>query len=153
MKINVERMRYKNDSTSFWFAILGLVFDIIQFSIIYSNSYLQSLTGKAGFKYWTIGLDVVINILFMLAVFYMAEELKTYHRKWNICAVFLAVFQIVRIFFFPKSMHTNEFITDKQFNIVVICLVASSACFIITTIVSMVKSTMLANFLKKVENK
>lgn len=149
MKINVERMRYKNDSVSFLLCMLGLVFNVIQFILIYANCYLQTMTGKEGFGYYTIGLDILYNIVFMLVVFYAAEELKTYHIGWTIATLIIGIFQLVRIGGFPTSILENGFYDDKLFHTIEIYYILSAVCFFIATAVSFTKSTLLKSFLKK----
>ena len=151
MKINVERMRYKNDSLSFTLCMLALIADVIQFTLIYSNSVLSSLTGVAGFNYYTIGIDIIVNILFMLFAFYVGEELKTYHIKWAIAPIIMGVLQIYRIFDFPKSMMKFGFITEKLYRVCVICLVFSAVCLFIASVNTFIKSTMLNRYLKTVD--
>lgn len=148
MKINVERMRYKNDSLSFLLCMLALITDVIQFMIIYSNSYLTAVSDKSNFKYYTIGIDIVVNILFMLFAFYVGEELKTYHKKWAIAPVIMGALQIFRITNFPKSMMEYSYITQKQYTICVVCLALSAIFMFVAAANSFARCTMLNNFLK-----
>ena len=148
MKINVERMRYKNDSLSFWMCIFGLVFNVIQFIQIYANCYLQTLTGKEGFNYWIIGVDILYNILLILIAFYMAEELKTYHIRWTAAALIVGILQIVRIGIFPRIMFENEFYGEALYTRVKILYVLSALSFVAAAVIAFVKSTMLRRFLR-----
>ncbi|MCQ2536786.1 MAG: hypothetical protein MJ124_00130 [Lachnospiraceae bacterium] len=148
MKINVERMRYKNDSLSFTLCMFALVADIVQFMIIYSNSYLTDITGKSGFSFYIIGIDIVVNILFMLFAFYVGEELKTYHMKWAVAPVLMGALQIFRMFDFPKKMMEAGYITDKQYTICAICLLISAVCMFIAAVNSFVKCSLLNKLLK-----
>lgn len=149
MKLNVERMRYKNDSFSFWMCMLSLICDVIQFMFIYSNIYLQTLTGKGEFKYYMIGVDVVVNILFMLAAFYIGEELKTYHRNWALVAALVGIVQLVRIGIFPAQLLQFEFITNALHTKIKILMILSALFMFAAAVISFIKSTMLMNFLKK----
>lgn len=148
MKINVERMRYKNDSLSFLLCMIALIADVVMFSLIYSNSVLTSLTGVQGFKYYTIGIDIIVNILFMLFAFYVGEELKTYHIKWAIAPVIMGALQVYRIFDFPKTMRDFGFITEKIYTVCVICLIVSAVSLLAAAVNTFIKGTMLSNFLK-----
>lgn len=148
MKINVERMRYKNDSMTFWLCMFGMVFNIVHFIQVHANCYLQTMTGKEGLQYVYIGLDILYNILFMLVVFYMAEELKTYHVKWNIAAVIIGILQLFRIGWFPKIMYDNAFYGDELFGSIKMFLILSALCFFATAVVSTFKSTLLIRFIK-----
>lgn len=148
MKINVERMRYKNDTLSFWFCMFALIADIVQFIIIYSNSYLTAVTGQSGFKYYLIGIDIIVNILFMLFAFYVGEELKTYHIKWAVAPIIMGVIQLVRIPGFPKTMTDFEYITAAHYRTVVICLILSAVFMFAAAVNSLVRCTLLNRFLK-----
>ena len=148
MKINVERMRYKNDSISFMLCMFGLIFNVVQFIQIHANCYLQTMTGKEGFNYYDIGVDILYNILFMLIVFYMAEELKTYHKNWSYVALIIGILQLLRINWFPKTMFDNGFYDAAVLRWVEFFYILSAACFFIAAAVSFTKSTMLAAFLK-----
>ena len=151
MKINVERMRYKNDSLSFLLCMTALIADVVMFSLIYSNSVLTSLTGVQGFNYYTIGIDIIVNILFMLFAFYVGEELKTYHIKWAIAPILMGLLQLYRIFDFPKSMMQFGFITEKIYRICVICLIFSAVCLFVASVNTFIKATLLNRFLKNVD--
>lgn len=148
MKINVERMRYKNDSVSFFLCMVGLIFNIIQFIQIYANCYLQTMTGKAGFNYVDIGIDILYNIVFMLVVFYMAEEMKTYHRNWAIVALVIGVLQLFRIGWFPTTMFEQGFYGEDVLSRVKLFYICSAASFFLAFVLSFIKSTMLSHFLK-----
>lgn len=148
MKINVERMRYKNDTLSFWFCMLALLADIVQFIIIYSNSYLTAVTGQSGFNYYLIGIDIVVNILFMLFAFYVGEELKTYHIKWAVAPIVMGVIQLVRIPGFPKTMMKFGYITAKHYRTVIICLILSAVILFAAAANSFVRCTLLNRFIK-----
>ena len=148
MKINVERMRYKNDSLSFLLCMIALIADIVMFSLIYSNSILTSLTGVQGFSYYTIGIDIIVNTLFMLFAFYVGEELKTYHIKWAIAPIIMGVIQLYRITDFPRDMRDFGFITEKLYLTCVVCLVLSALCLFAASVNTFIKATMLNNYLK-----
>lgn len=148
MKINVERMRYKNDTLSFWLCMFALIADIVQFMIIYSNSYLTAVTGQSGFKYYLIGIDIIVNILFMLFAFYVGEELKTYHIKWAVAPVIMGIIQLVRIPNFPKTMMEFEYITASHYRTVTICLIISAICVFAAAINSFIRCTLLNRFIK-----
>lgn len=148
MKINVERMRYKNDTLSFWFCMFALMADIVQFMIIYSNSYLTAVTGQSGFKYYLIGIDIIVNILFMLFAFYVGEELKTYHKKWIVAPVIMGIIQLVRIPNFPKTMMEFEYITASHYRTVTICLIVSAVFAFAAAVNSLVRCTLLGRFMK-----
>ena len=63
-------MRYKNNGLSFWLCMLAIVFDVAMFLIIYTTS---SCTPN-----FELGLDLLINVLFLLAAFLTAEKTKAY---------------------------------------------------------------------------
>ena len=151
MKINVDRMRYKKDSMSFWLCMLGMVFNIVHFIILHSSCYLQTMTGSEGLQYAYIGLDILYNIIFLLMVFYMAEELKTYRRNWNIAAVIIGALQLCRIGWFPRIMFESGFYDEAVYGQIKLFLFLSAACFFITAVVSIMKSTLLLRHIKAIK--
>ena len=92
-EIQTDIMRYRNNGTSFWLSILAIILDVAMFLIIYTNKNC-----KADYQ---LGIDLIINVIFLLAVFLIAEKTKAYNKKASIAAFVVAGIEIGRIFWIP----------------------------------------------------
>ncbi|MCR5564583.1 MAG: hypothetical protein K6F59_02140 [Gammaproteobacteria bacterium] len=143
---SLEKMKYKRDNMSFIFALLGLVFNVLYFFALYKNN--------GNFYYsWKMGISVLYNLLFMLFTFYSAQEVKGYHRNFGILLFLLGVGQIVRMFVYPKQALAAEALEPKAYTLLIIYLSISAAFLIAGGIVSVIKSTILKNYVKKESQK
>lgn len=154
-KIKLDRMRYVKDSTPSNLAILAVVFDILYFVLIYkiNNEYFYT---------FTIGLSVIVNLLFMLFGFWCSIEVKSYHGKFGYVMMALGVVQIARIFFYPMKAHAATSLvgdqmvavmTNAQFIRAIVYLVAAAACMILGGLLSIKNSKTLQNHLDSLEKK
>ena len=154
-KIKLDRMRYVKDSTPSNLAILAVVFDILYFVLIYkiNNEYFYT---------FTIGLSVIVNLLFMLFGFWCSIEVKNYHGKFGYVMMALGVVQIARIFFYPMKAHAATsmvgdqmvvVMTNAQFIKAIVYLVAAAACMILGGLLSIKNSKTLQNHLDSLEKK
>lgn len=154
-KIKLDRMRYVKDSTPSNLAILAVVFDILYFVLIYkiNNEYFYT---------FTIGLSVIVNLLFMLFGFWCSIEVKSYHGKFGYVMMALGVVQIARIFFYPMQAHAATAMSGEQMVVVmnnvqfikaIVYLVASAACMIVGGLLSVKNSKTLQNHLDSLEKK
>lgn len=92
-EIRTDMMRYKNNSLSFWLSILALVLNVAMFLIIYTNKDCRSS--------YQSGLDLMVNVIVLLACFLIAEKTKAYSTKASIGAFVVGGIQIARIFWIP----------------------------------------------------
>ncbi|MEG1706451.1 MAG: hypothetical protein RR291_03040, partial [Clostridia bacterium] len=98
-------------------------------------------------KVYTIllGVSIVYNLLFMLAVFLSSVEIKIYNIKFAIVLLVMGVLQIARIFFLPTKfflLNTEEdiILTSEVYTKLIIYLVISSALLIASGIVGLINS-------------
>lgn len=143
---NPEILRYSTNKLSFWLVILAIVFNCLAFLDYY---------GKKGVTpdiY--LGLDVIINILVLLACFVSAEEVKAYRIKFAYVSFGLAFVQILRIFFIPL-MHAKALQGYGSFVYLIVLYVLSAACLVFGGIICIFRSNILNEFLnsKSVEEK
>lgn len=149
--IQRDRMRFIKNSLSSNLAILGILFDVFYFVSIYKsdvdNYYYNYL----------IGISIVYNLVFMLAVFLSSEGVKNYKKNYSYLLAVIGVIQIVRIFIIPMQAHSTTTIVggasvvvmqDGQFLRVVIYLVASAACLVASAVVNFIRCTELEAHLK-----
>lgn len=93
--LRTDIMRYKKNSASFWLCILAICFDVAMFLIIYKDANCV--------PNWALGIDLLINIIMILAFFLTAEKTKAYTLNGGYTAYVLGVIQIARIFWIPLT--------------------------------------------------
>lgn len=91
--LRTDIMRYKKNSASFWLCILAIVLDVAMFLIIYKE--------KLCVPNWQLGIDLVVNIVMILAFFLTAEKTKAYAVNGSYAAYVLGAIQVARIFWIP----------------------------------------------------
>lgn len=152
--IRRDRMRFIKNSLSSNLAILGILFDVFYFVSIYKSD--------VDTWYYTIliGVSIVYNLVFMLAVFLSSEGVKNYKRGYSYLLTALGVFQIVRIFIIPMRAHSAETLVngvtttvmqDGQFYRVAAYLTISGVCLIASAVVNLIRCRELAEHLKTLD--
>ena len=141
--MKVELMRYKNDSLSFYMNILAIAFNVVFLICIMAN---LSITAD-----WIIGVDVLVNILFMLFAFLTAEKVKAYLPKWCCLSLVLAAVQIVRIFTIVIPFSGKGELTGVSMILSYVALVGSVAALVVGFITSFIRSKKLGKYLEGVE--
>lgn len=96
-EIKTDIMRYKTNGLSFWLCILAIIFNVAMFLIIY--------TSRACTPNFELGIDLLVNVIFMLAAFLTAEKTKAYNKKAGFVAVAIGVIQVARIFWIPLKYY------------------------------------------------
>ena len=148
-KIKLDRMRYVKDSVPSNLAIIAVVFDILYFVLIYkiNNEFFYN---------FSIGVSVVVNLLFMLFGFWCSIEVKNYHGKFGYLMIFLGLVQIARIFVYPMQAHNAialagevevQVMNNTQFIMAIAYLLIAAACMICGGLLSMKNSKTLQNYL------
>lgn len=94
---NPEILRYKNNSLSFWMSMLAIIFQCIAFVFTY-----KCLGWTPEFP---TGLDIIINIIFLLFVFLASEKLKTYNINWGYIIIGIGLVNLIRIFTYVIPTH------------------------------------------------
>lgn len=138
-QITIEKMKYKKDSLSYALVLLGLAINVFYFFALYKNN--------SNFYYTLqIGISVLYNLIFMLAVFLSAENIKNYNRKYSIVVAVIAILQIVRMFGYPLQALKADELSSKRYFMMCVYLGLSSMCLLSGAIVSYIKSTLLKRF-------
>ena len=145
-----DRMRYTKNSLSSSLALLAIVFNVLYFVSIY-----QSDKGKF---YYTIliGASVLYNLVFMLMAFLSSEGVKNYKPGYSWLLLALGVGQVARIFILPQQAHeavvqNAPVMGDAQYTYVLVCLIASAACCIVSAVINLIKSRQLAEHIASIE--
>lgn len=149
-----DRMRYIKNSLSANLAILGILFNVFYFVSLYKSdvdTYYYNIL---------IGVSIVYNLVFMLAVFLSSEGVKSYKRNYSYLLAVLGIVQIVRIFIIPVRAHSAETLLNGvpvvvmqsgQFYRVTVYLIVSAACLLASAAVNFVRCRELADHLKTLE--
>ena len=124
--------------------------------MFYFVSICQSDAGTWYYSY-LIGISVVYNLVFMLAVFLSSEGVKNYQKSYSYLLTAIGVGQIIRIFIIPMRAHAATVAVNGeeiavmgngQFTRVVIYLVASAVCLIASAVLNFIRCGELEAHLK-----
>ncbi|HEY8396123.1 MAG TPA: hypothetical protein VIK96_05020 [Bacilli bacterium] len=134
--VSIDKMKYKNDSLAFTFSILGLLANVLYFFTLYqhNDNYYYS---------YLLGISVIYNLIFMLAVFLAGEEVKTYHRNYAYVLLALGIVQILRIFFYPRIALNAGKMEEKKYWELAIMLAISGIMLILGAIRCFRNTTLL----------
>ncbi|MDO5111029.1 MAG: hypothetical protein Q4E65_01870 [Clostridia bacterium] len=122
MKRNPARMKYQKDTRSSLLCILSILFNVYYFISVFRSG---NITPDV-----VMGLDVIINIVFMMLVFLTSEKLKAYAPKWNRIAAALGVFEALRVFILPLHYHKLGMLTGGLYMGAVAALLLAALCLI-----------------------
>ncbi len=149
-----DRMRFIKNTQSSSLCYLGILFNVFNFVRLYMSD--------VGNYYYTIviGVSIVYNLIFMLAVFLASEGVKNYKPGYSYLLAVIGVIQIVRIFIIPVPAHAAETLVNGvettvmgngQFMFHVVCLVASAVCLILSAVINFTKCRELAAHMKTLD--
>ncbi|MGN1060499.1 MAG: hypothetical protein ACI4QN_02085 [Candidatus Coproplasma sp.] len=155
--IQDDILRYKKNKFASSFALLALVFNCLYFALLYAISAVKSM-----FDVW-MGVSVIVNLLVLLMGFYASEGIKGYNKKFSLVLLILAVLQLVRIIYFPAIGMSKEWLVGNYFFgiamtnasngvVMIVFLVASAACFIVSAVQGYIVAKKLETFQKKLDN-
>lgn len=158
--INSDVLRYKKNKLPATLALIGLVFNCLFFTLMYSlnTDFFYKLD---------IGLSVIITLLMLLMIFLSSEGIKNYNKSYAILLLVLAAVQIIRIFFLPLQGLQNGQLTNSAypvryfgvdlaqgvvFTFMVIYLVGSAACLVASAVLGYINTMRMQSIAKKVES-
>lgn len=146
----LDRRKYKGDSLPYLLVMLGLVFDVFYFVCVYKLN-------DGAFYQPIIGASVIYNLLFLLAVFLCAENLKNYKWKFSVAIIAIGLLQIVRMFVIPpmteqitSSQYTQEQISAAHLRMI-IYLACSCGLLVVGSVISIINSLSLQKYKKLTE--
>lgn len=159
--LNNDISRYSKNKAGANLALLGLVFNCLYFMLLYGYK-----SQKTRFDAIHIGISVLLTLVTLLVAFLSSEGVKGYNKKYCIVLLVLAAFQIFRIFGYPlyglknKLLTVNYFglepttkgVNEIEFTILLVYLCASAACFIISAVISYIRSTQREKYLASIES-
>jgi len=135
-KRKAEIMQYQTDKLSYSLCIFGIIFDMIYFVSLYTN--------RAVVPDFTIGVDILVNIVFMMIAFLASEKLKAYEKKWNIYAALLGIIQAARVLWLPMHFKNLEMLVDKKLSFVIFCLLASALVMLLAGLNATINGRLLS---------
>ncbi|MDE6690781.1 MAG: hypothetical protein K2K04_02310 [Clostridia bacterium] len=149
-------LRYKKNKLAANLALLAIVFNCLYFMILYSVHATKIYT-------FVVGGSVILNLLVLLIGFFASEGIKGYNKKFTIVLFVLAAVQIARIFVYPTIgmakgwLKGNFYLGIKMTEalngvVMIVFLVASAACFILSGIYGYIMAQRLEKFTKKIES-
>ena len=151
--IKRDRMRYIKNSQSANLCYLAILLNVFYFVSIYKSD--------VGTYYYNImiGISIVYNLIFMLAVFLASEEVKNYNKKYSYLLGVIGILQICRIFIIPMRAHTAKTVVNGaevlvmhggQFTRVCIYLAVSAACLLLAAVINFKKCNELSEHIKSI---
>lgn len=158
--IESDTLRYRKNKLPAALALLGLVFNCLYFCLLYG---VKDMSGNTRWSQIDIGISVILTLVLLLVTFLSSEGIKGYNKKFCIPLLVIAVFQIVRIFYFPLYGLQNNILTIPyfwiypttstfEFIMMVIWLVASAACLIASAVLGYIQTIRLEKHIKAVES-
>lgn len=169
-------LRYKKNKFAQTLALIGLVFNVLYFLLLYAMPKLLNATTDAEgnplfmSKSILIGVSVLLTLIVLLAVFLSSEGVKGYNKTYSIVLLVVAVWQIIRIFGYPLYGLQNDLFVAKDslhsigyfgyyptsstplFVILLIYLIASATCFVASAVWGYIVAKRLEIFQKKLDN-
>jgi len=142
MAIKHERLRYQKNKMSYLLALGGLVFNCL---------YMVKLLADPDIvPDIHVGIDVIINIVFLLFVFLGAEKLKVYSKVWCFIVAGIGLINFLRILYLPKRLLTlaTPQILLGDFNLMALYLLISGGLLIAAAVVGFLKCNRLAQIVK-----
>ena len=140
-KRNLERMRYKDDTLAANMCLLAIVFDVAHFIILYSSTSIV--------PDYQMGIDIIINILFLLIAFLASEEAKVYSRKWAFVIMGVAVVQAARMFWLPLAYHGLGQLEGAGYLAACLSILVSAVFMLAGGIICYVNASALQKYLDK----
>lgn len=157
-------LRYKSNKLPATLALLGLVFNVLYFCLLYGFKTVYVSDGvTTKFVRIEIGFSVILTLVTLLVAFLASEGIKGYKKKFGIVLLILAAFQIIRIFGYPLYGLQNDLLTIPyfwirpensvfEFIMMLIWLLASAGCFIASAVLGYMRSVQLEKHLAAVES-
>lgn len=154
--VQVEMLRYRPNKGSYFLSLLSIVCFAVAFCCFYSTTDLP--TGRESFNLFGsnvagpwLGIDIVLNIVLMLFMFFATIEMKSYSLILGYASVGIGAFQIVRIFMLPLSLLNVGSMKPAIFTTMLIMYVLSGSFAILAGFLSVYRGTALRKYLKTVK--
>lgn len=152
--VKLDRMRYTKDKFSANLILIAILLDALYFVSIYQSD-VQSY-----YYNWKSGASIVYNLLFLLCAFLCSEGVKSRKTGYTGVLIFIGLMQFVRVFYLPAQAHAATLTVDgvdtlvmgnKQYYYVVICLIVSGVCCLLSAVNSFRNNKALAGYMANAE--
>lgn len=130
-------MRFQLNNLSYRLGLLGFLIYIVYVAV--TMDYIP--------KQITLGLEVMINLVFFMILFFSLEKVKNYSIKWSIYSIILGSFTLLRILWHPFVL--NDLKLKELALISGMSLAIAGILIIVSGIIGYRKSSMLLNYLNK----
>ena len=142
-----DTLLYRKNKLPANLALLGLLFNVLYFCILYSLvDPLQPDGNNTWYVTILIGGSVILTLVSLLATFLASEGIKSYKKSYVIVLIVLAAIQIARIFIYPVYTLQHQEISRTYFWIrtgnstllgvmMIVWLCLSAACLIAAAVV------------------
>lgn len=152
--IKKDRMRYKTNSLSSNLALLAVVVNVLYFVCIYKSDV------EKHYYTYKIGLSVLYNLIFMLAVFLSSIGVKNYKINFGIVLIVVGALQLLRIIYIPLDAYNTVIVPlsgspyramgRAQLVRVLIYLIGSAALLIASGVIGIVRAKILINYKRQI---
>ncbi len=154
--IQLEMLRYRPNKGSYFFSLLAIVCFAVGFCCFYSTTDLPLDSSKFNLLGFTVagpwmGVDIVLNIILMLFLFFATIEMKSYSLTMGYVSIGIGVFQALRIFLLPLSLLNAGTMPPAIFTTMLIMYVLSGTFAILAGFLSVYRGTALRKYLKTVK--
>lgn len=149
-------LRYKKNKLAGMLTLLGLVFTMLYFALLYSvnNSFFYTIN---------MGFSVIVTLVLLLVAFLSSESIKNYRKTYCIVLLVLAAINIGRIFYYPLRGLREDAFKDAVyfwtkmssggiFTFLLIYLVASAACYVGAAVIGFMYADRLEKHEKGVQS-
>lgn len=162
--IQIDMLRYRNNSFSTSLGYIALLAQIVAFCFIYScigvsMDHNVTLFGINHSGLWC-GIDIFVNIAMLLFLFLAISRMKVYDKTWGIVSICLGVLQIIRLFLYPFALYTSVPTAATEttvvmpgwiFSIQVVCYILCGVLLIASGVVTVILSKILNDYLTSIK--
>lgn len=159
--VQIDMLRYRGNSLATTLGYIALLAQVVAFCTVYSTvsisaSYNVTIFGYTNAGVWT-GVDIFVNIIFLLFVFLTISRMKVYDRNWGIVSIVIGAFELIRLFLFPLALWnantaTTTVISSPVFTIQIVCYVMAGALLIVAGALTIWLSNILNKYLNAIKS-
>lgn len=153
--IQLEMLRYRPNKGSYNLSLLAIILLALGFCVFYSSTNLPSsdagfnLLGSSNAGPW-LGVDIIINILIMLFLFFISVRLQSYSLQMGYASIVVGAFQVIRPYLLPLSLTVCGTMKGVIFTLILVFYTISGAFSIIAGFLSVYRGTALRKYLTTV---
>lgn len=154
--VQLEMLRYRPNKVSYALGLLAVVFMAVGFCVFYSTTSIPDNNSEAFFFLGShsagpwVGIDVVMNILLMLFMFFVSIRMESYSLEMGGASIGIGAWQIIRIFLLPLSLKIEGSMKASTFIVLTIFYILSGLCSILGGFLSIYRGNALRKYLSTV---